>query len=169
MGNSQGQFIIEDCDFSGAGDDCINLHDNSSMGVRRLDDHTLLALRVTQSALQLESGSIIELRRPDLSPTGYTSQVCSAVYQPQERTCILTLAQPLPEHLDEESILFNRSFHTGSLHHPQLPIHQQPGKGCAAAGQLRSGGKQCVREHPRRGHPDRDRLREPLERGAGCA
>lgn len=112
VGNSQGQFIIEDCDFSGAGDDCINLHDNSSMGVRRLDDHTLLTLRVTQSALQLESGSIIELRRPDLSPTGYTSQVCSAVYQPQERTCILTLAQPLPEHLDEESILFNRSFHT---------------------------------------------------------
>ena len=88
VGNSQGNFIIEDCDFSGAGDDCINLHDNSSMGVRRLDDHRLLALRATQSALQFEAGSCIELRRPDLSPTGYHSLVRMVTYQPEQRTCI---------------------------------------------------------------------------------
>lgn len=112
VGNSEGQFIIEDCDFSGAGDDCINLHDNSSMGVRRLDDHTLRALRVAESALQFEKGSRIELRNPDLSPVGYTSVIEELSYQPEERTCILKLADPLPEVLDDETVIFNRSFHT---------------------------------------------------------
>lgn len=112
VGNSQGHFIIEDCDFSGAGDDCINLHDNSSMGVRRMDAHRLLALRVAQSAMQLEAGSVIELRNPDLSPTGYTSRVEGVLYHPEERTCELTLEQPLPEALDGESVIFHRSFHT---------------------------------------------------------
>ena len=112
VGNSQGQFIIEDCDFSGAGDDCINLHDNSSMGIRRLDSRHLLALRVAQSALQYAPGSRIELRNPDLSPTGYTAQVLAVTYQPQERTCVLELDQDLPEQLSEDSVIFHRSFHT---------------------------------------------------------
>lgn len=112
VGNSQGQFIIEDCDFSGAGDDCINLHDNSSMGIRRLSEHQLLALRVAESALQFEAGSVIELRNPDLSPTGYTSEVESVEYQPDQRTCILTLTVPIPDNLNEESVIFNRTFHT---------------------------------------------------------
>lgn len=112
VGNSQGQFIIEDCDFSGAGDDCINLHDNSSMGIRRLDDHRILALRVAESALQYAPGSVIELRNPDLSPADYTGKVLAVEYQPDERTCILTLEEKLPAVLNEESVIFHRSFHT---------------------------------------------------------
>ena len=33
-------------------------------------------------------------------------------YQPEQRTCILTLDEPLPLELDEETIIFNRTFHT---------------------------------------------------------
>lgn len=112
VGNSQGQFIIEDCDFSGAGDDCINLHDNSSMGIRRLSDHSLLALRVAESALQYAPGSKIELRNPDLSPIGYEATVLSVQYQSQERTCILEVDNPLPQQLSQEAVIFHRSFHT---------------------------------------------------------
>ena len=112
VGNSQGNFIIEDCDFSGAGDDCINLHDNSSMGVRILDSHTLKALRVAESALQFEKGSIIELRNPDLSPVGYTSEILEVSYQPEDRTCIMKLKDALPAKLDDETVVFNRTFHT---------------------------------------------------------
>ncbi len=112
VGNSQGHFIIEDCDFSAAGDDCINLHDNSSMGVRRLDDYTLKALRVAERSLQFEVGSRIELRNPDLSPVGYTSTIEALTYQPEARTCIMRLSDPLPENLDDETVIFNRSFYT---------------------------------------------------------
>ena len=41
--NSQGKFIIENCEFGYAGDDCINIHDNSSMGIVPVDGHSLLA------------------------------------------------------------------------------------------------------------------------------
>ena len=112
VGNSQGQFIIEDCDFSGAGDDCINLHDNSSMGIRRLGPRTLLALRVAESALQYAPGSRIELRKADLSPTGFEAQVQAVRYQPEQRTCVLELDRDLPEGLQEDSVIFHRSFHT---------------------------------------------------------
>jgi hypothetical protein len=112
VGNSQGHLLIEGCDFSFAGDDCINLHDNSSMGVRRLGSHRLLALRVTESAMQLSKGSEIELRNPDLSPTGYFSRVNSVLYHPNERTCELALDKELPENLDKHSVIFHRSFHT---------------------------------------------------------
>ncbi|MEG0396179.1 MAG: right-handed parallel beta-helix repeat-containing protein [Oscillospiraceae bacterium] len=112
VGNSMGQFIIEDCDFSGAGDDCINLHDNSSMGVRRLDDYTLKALRVAESALQFEKGSLIELRNSDLSPMGYTSVIEDLTYQPENRVCIMKLANPLPKLIDKDAVVFNRTFHT---------------------------------------------------------
>ncbi len=112
VGNSQGQFILEDCDFSGAGDDCINLHDNSTMGVQRLDDHTLKSLRSVESVLQFKEGGKIELRNPDLSPTGYTSTIKELSYQPEEHTCIMKLTDPLPEHLDTDTVIFNRSFFT---------------------------------------------------------
>lgn len=112
VGNSNGYILIEHCDFSGAGDDCINLHDNSSMGIRRIDDHTILALRVSEEALQFEQGSEIEIRQPDLSPTGYRSRVREVTYYPESRECRLVLEDALPPTLEEESIIFNRSFGT---------------------------------------------------------
>ena len=112
VGNSQGYILIENCDFSGAGDDCVNLHDNSSMGVRRIDSHTLLALRAGKGNMLLDRGSLIELRNPDLSPLGYQSQVTEARYQPESDACLLTLADALPEAIPEESVVFHRSFHT---------------------------------------------------------
>lgn len=112
VGNSNGYILIEHCDFSGAGDDCVNLHDNSSMGIRRIDDYTLLALRVTEDALQFEQGSDIEIRQPDLSPTGYRSRVVEVTYSPERRECHLVLEDSLPLTLEDESIIFNRTFAT---------------------------------------------------------
>lgn len=112
VGNSNGYILIEHCDFSGAGDDCVNLHDNSSMGTRRIDDQTLLALRVTEEALQFEQGSEIEIRHPDLSPTGYRSRVKEVTYYPESRECRLVLEDSLPLTLEQESIIFNRTFST---------------------------------------------------------
>lgn len=110
--NSQGNFIIEDCEFGFAGDDCINIHDNSSMGAKRLDDHTLLALRVTKEAVLFEPGYPVELRNPDLSALGYSSEVTSVEYRPEERTCVLKFKDKLPEELPLDTVLWNRRFQT---------------------------------------------------------
>lgn len=110
--NSQGNFIIEGCEFGFAGDDCINIHDNSSMGIERIDTHTLLALRVTKEAVLFETGYPVELRNPDLSPTGFSSVLTGVSYRPENRTCLLTFADELPETLLSDTVLWNRRFQT---------------------------------------------------------
>ena len=110
--NSQGNFIIEDCEFGYAGDDCINIHDNSSMGIVPMGPHTLLALRVTKEAVLFEAGYPVELRNPDLSPTGFSSVVQEVSYRPEERSCVLTFEDPLPEKLSPDTVLWNKRFQT---------------------------------------------------------
>lgn len=110
--NSQGNFIIEDCDFGYAGDDCVNIHDNSSMGIEILDSHTLTAKRVTREAVLFEVGYPVELRNPDLSPTGFSSLLTAVQYSPQTRTCRLTFADALPKGLSPDTVLWNKRFST---------------------------------------------------------
>ncbi|MDQ8735198.1 right-handed parallel beta-helix repeat-containing protein [Paenibacillus sp. LHD-38] len=112
IANSKGHFIIEDCEFGYAGDDCINIHDNTSMGVKRVDHHTLTALRVRKNSLLFQVGDILELRNPDLSPMQFSSPLVGVSYNEDEHTCTLTFEDVLPELLDENSVLFNRRFST---------------------------------------------------------
>lgn len=110
--NSQGNFIIENCEFGYAGDDCINIHDNSSMGITVLDDHSLLAHRVEKNSILFEVGYPVELRNPDLSETGYISKVTEVQYIPEDRTCRLRFEDSLPANLDPETVLWNMRFCT---------------------------------------------------------
>ena len=68
------------------------------------------ALRAREDTMQLDCGSVIELRAPDLSPLFYQSEVVRARYL--DGQCQLTLRDPLPEAIPEQSVLFHRSFHT---------------------------------------------------------
>lgn len=110
--NSQGNFIIEGCEFGYAGDDCINIHDNSSMGIQVLDSHTLLAKRVVKDMVLFEPGYAVELRNPDLSETGYNSLLTEVSYYENDKTCRLTFADPLPADLSANTVLWNKRFQT---------------------------------------------------------
>jgi hypothetical protein len=110
--NSQGNFIIENCDFSYSGDDCINIHDNSSMGIRYIDSNTLLALRVRRNSVLYEKGYSVELRKPDLSPYGYSSELVGVEYDDDNHTCLLKFKDTLPKELSPNTVLFNGRFHT---------------------------------------------------------
>lgn len=110
--NSQGNFVIENCEFGYAGDDCINIHDNASMGITVLDEYSLLAHRVDQNAILFEAGYPVELRNPDLSETGYVSRVLETEYFPESLTCRLRFEDRLPQHLEKETVLWNRRFQT---------------------------------------------------------
>ncbi|MHA0857126.1 right-handed parallel beta-helix repeat-containing protein [Paenibacillus sp. CMAA1364] len=112
IANSKGYFIIEDSDFSYAGDDCINIHDNTTMGIRRMDDYTLLALRVRRESVLFEVDDVVELRNPDLSPMQFESNLVNVNYDERELVCTLTFKDKLPDNLDENSVLFNRKFST---------------------------------------------------------
>lgn len=108
--NSRGYFIIDDCDFQMAGDDCINIHDNSSMGIQIENEHTLMALSVDKNAVRYEPGFKVELRNPDLSPTGFCSTVESVKYFPENRSCRITFHDSLPQNLSCDTVLWNHRF-----------------------------------------------------------
>ena len=110
--NSQGFIIIENCDFGYAGDDCINIHDNTSMGVQRINDNSLIAFRVSKDSVLFETGDTVELRHPDLSPMSFQSELTAVCYDESLRNCELTFKDRLPEGLVEDTILFNTRFAT---------------------------------------------------------
>ncbi|MDF2922410.1 MAG: hypothetical protein K0R57_1324 [Paenibacillaceae bacterium] len=110
IGTSQGHIIIEHCDFGYCGDDCINLHDNTTMGVRRMDDYTLLALRVGERSTLFRAGDPIEFRLPDLSPAGYQSVLADCRYDSALGATIMTFQSKLPEELADDTVLFNRRY-----------------------------------------------------------
>ncbi len=110
--NSQGKLIVENCEFGYAGDDCINLHDNSSMGITVLDAYTIIAHRVEKTAVLFEPGYPVELRNPDLSKTGYCSKVLEVEYFPESRSCRLRFEDKLPANLEPETVLWNMRFQT---------------------------------------------------------
>lgn len=110
--NSQGKFIIENCEFGYAGDDCINIHDNSSMGIVPVDSHSLLAKGVRKEVVLYEQEYQVELRNPNLSPTGFASRLTSVTYYEEDETCLLTFEDELPPGLSPDTVLWNRRFET---------------------------------------------------------
>ena len=109
LAQSRGFFRLEGCDFSFHGDDCLNIHDNVSMGVRDVRRHTLTARNVREEERPLHAGDPVEFRRPDLSPSGFASQVTDVRYLPDDE-CELAFADVLPAALDPQTILFNRRY-----------------------------------------------------------
>lgn len=112
IGNSQGNFIIESCEFSYAGDDCINIHDNTSMGVKVIGNKTIIAGRVDKERNGISKGDLLEFRNGDFSETGYSSKVISAKYNEEDVSCIIELEEPVPDYLNERTIVFNRRYCT---------------------------------------------------------
>ena len=46
VAQSQGYIRLDTCEIAFTGDDCVNIHDNIHMGVRRIDDFTLVAEQI---------------------------------------------------------------------------------------------------------------------------
>lgn len=112
IANSKGQFIIEGCEFGYAGDDCINIHDNTVMGADRVDDYSLFIPRARKEALLFREGDVVELRYPDFAPVNYTSELVS-LDDPENATgCFMRFKDRLPETIHPDTILFNRRFST---------------------------------------------------------
>ncbi|MDG0793328.1 hypothetical protein OMP38_22635 [Cohnella ginsengisoli] len=113
ISNSQGYFIIEHCDFSYNGDDCLNIHDNSVHGFQRIDAWTIRLNRVHAWRNPFGPGDPIEFRHADLSPTGIAAPVAAVQWDEERQQCVIEFASELPVGLAEQSILFNRRYDSG--------------------------------------------------------
>ena len=107
VGQSQGLIKLEDCDFGYTGDDCVDIHDNIQAGVRRLDDHTLVAEKIVPWMCPFTAGDAVEIRNGDFSPTGFTGKLQAATPNYKNNETTLVFNQELPSHIAFDAILFN--------------------------------------------------------------
>lgn len=111
IAKSQGYFRLTNCDFGYQGDDCVNLQDSSSQGVAVTGANTLTALNSPYWQSPYAAGDSVELRNPDLSPTGFTSTLTGAAYN-GNGSYSLTFTQNLPANLSSNVILVNHRYNT---------------------------------------------------------
>ncbi|QGQ98096.1 hypothetical protein EHS13_26015 [Paenibacillus psychroresistens] len=114
--NTKGYFIIQGCDFGFGGDDGINTHDNISMGITVINDHKFI-VNNEKWRTPYKAGDLLEFRNSDLSPTGFTSEIVTAVWNGAENQGTITIADALSTDLQESSngiILFNRAYDSGN-------------------------------------------------------
>ncbi len=102
---SQGYLQIQNCDFSGMGDDDINIHDCNMLVLRRLDAHTILL----ENEGAGNPGDQLELLNKDFSPTGVKLTLQSVIRQEDGRY-LLETAEELPLTLEEGDLLLNRNY-----------------------------------------------------------
>ncbi|HEY9247615.1 MAG TPA: right-handed parallel beta-helix repeat-containing protein [Rariglobus sp.] len=123
IGESQGNFIIRGCTFTGMGDDVINLHDNCYQGELAPDpsDPAKLTLVNCKShQLRILPGDRLQFYDADYahlnrSPSAVTRQVAASTTDNTTGLTRITFTTPLPSPLAPQSILRNTRFKTTNV------------------------------------------------------
>ena len=134
VAQSQGFIRLEQCEFANMGDDCINIHDNIHMGVRRLDDYTLVAEQIVAWQCPFSPGDPVEIRNGDYSPTGFTAELKSATADYKKKEVTLVFGQRLPAHVDGDAILFNRRYGSRNVIIRNCYFHENRARGILCNG-----------------------------------
>ncbi|MAX23354.1 MAG: hypothetical protein CMJ19_02525 [Phycisphaeraceae bacterium] len=123
-GESKGNVIIENCEFTGLGDDCINLHDNTWQGGLKFGDHDkqLKLLNCPKHRLRIAAGDVLRFYNADLSPTGIELTVAQEpIYDGHPNayvnstTTTIDFKQTVPRSLSYLAIVANTRFATDNV------------------------------------------------------
>lgn len=126
VASSTGFGKVENCEFSLGNDDCINIHDNTTIATERVDDHTVLA---THGA-PIFAGDEVELRYADLRPTGLRGPVTLRTPTSGVGTEIV-FGGRVPPMEGEAYVLFNRSFSSRNMIVRNCTFRGNRGRGLA--------------------------------------
>ncbi|MEZ0297747.1 MAG: right-handed parallel beta-helix repeat-containing protein, partial [Candidatus Methylacidiphilales bacterium] len=141
-GESSGYLVIRNCEFTGLGDDCINLHDNAWQGgiVYGENPAQVKFMNCPKHRLRIEPGNVIRFFKPDYSPTGIDLTVSSVNYdsKPNEygptAAISITFTTPVPPGLSPLSIALNTHFGTTNVHIADCRFVRTNGRGILFAG-----------------------------------
>lgn len=129
VSNSKGYFIMENCDFSYNGDDCLNIHDNSIQGFERLNENTLRLNSAISWRNPFSEGDPVEFRHTDLSPSGVIANVKTVEWDSDNNHCTLSFDRSIPARLSDRSILFNRRYNSDHYIVRNNVFHQNRARG----------------------------------------
>lgn len=124
---SQGCLLVDGCEFSGSGDDSINIHDNIAEGVHRDADRALTLVANTKFRMKVAVGDTLELRHADFAPLGFSTKVTGVTFVGNATK--LTVADPLPATLLEQTIVLNKRYDTANVRIVHCRFHDTGGRG----------------------------------------
>lgn len=119
-----GNLVIENCKFTGLGDDAINLHDNAWQGGLEPGDNPsqLRFHNLPKHRLRISEGDVLRFFNPDYSPAGVELTVASEPQYDgtpnayaQTTTTTVAFTSPVPEGLSSLSIAINTRFGTRNV------------------------------------------------------
>lgn len=134
LGDSQGFFRVTNCEFSGAGDDCINFHDNTAVGVLRENSRTILVSHVIEGRNYFHEGDLLQFRDLRFVPMDFRAMVVAVCYLPQSQHCRLTLDRDVPEALPFGTIVQNTRYHTDHYILADNHFHSERARGILVHG-----------------------------------
>lgn len=108
--NSNGYFKFDRCDFGYGGDDCLNIHDEMSAGVKKINERTIIAL--TGWKTPYEPGDLLEFRNEDLSPMDFSAKIVERTFSEDMSTCEILFDRDLPDTLQENTVLFWKTYNS---------------------------------------------------------
>lgn len=130
LDQSHGFIKLEDCDFGYLGDDCVDIHDdNTHLGVRRMDDHTLVATNIVPWRCPFSVGDPVEIRNGDYSPTDFTGTLKEAKGNYKTHETTLIFEQAIPSHVPSDAILYNHRYATPNCIIRNCYFHENRARG----------------------------------------
>lgn len=102
---STGYIVVQNCDFSGMGDDSVNIHDCNYFISRKTAPDTVLLENEGAGA----PGDLFDLRNPDFSPTGITLTLRELI-QDETGAYSLRFEETLPEWVGEGYMMLCKAF-----------------------------------------------------------
>ncbi|MBR5742736.1 MAG: right-handed parallel beta-helix repeat-containing protein [Clostridia bacterium] len=124
IGNSGGYAIVEDCDFSFAGDDGINIHDNVGLITEKIDARTF----IVQTRLSCVEGDEIGLLRDDILDVGFTARV-EKLEKLENRLQKIVFDRELPAECGKNWVTFNTKFSTRNYIFRNNYFHENRARG----------------------------------------
>ena len=131
IGQSQGFFRMENCEFSFGGDDCLNVHDLSAFASYLRND-TVLVKNIHDISMY-QPGDPIELRYDDYRPTGFTGTLKNVTHL-DGKAYEFTFTEPIPPTEVRDFVLFNWRFNSSNIIVRKCYFHDNRARGLLLLG-----------------------------------
>jgi len=119
-----GHILIEGCDLSFMGDDCINIGESLGYVIEKTGARSL---RI-QGDRPFEIGDEYAFKRTDYSDMDFTARVAgSAEHDGRQRT--LEFDADLPDEVGKATIIYNKKYHSDNYHIRDNYFHENRGRG----------------------------------------
>ena len=126
--NTSGYLKFRECDIGLGGDDCINIHDNISMGIKKISKRKMIITRGQSWAFPYKLGDKLEFLNKDFSKTGVIAKIISLKKDKASKHKIIVTDVDLPDTLTKETIVRLVKYYSANIIIKNCYLHENRGR-----------------------------------------